>query len=769
MSDHNEHKIDVDPEELETFTLEDILAEFGHGAAVEQEAEDIPVDVETAQPDTTQQEAPLQSPEEPEPAAACHPAEEEVTAPEEPVEAPREQLRAPSRLGAKILHFPSRFKGKGIQEQEEEPAEEAEPAAPQEPESQEPEQPQPESQSPGEEEQPQPEPQPPQQDISLEDLMASTVESVLDGDDAILDEPEPLGQRLIAWVSGAAAVLRCLARHRRKAVRPKHTQEEAAPEPDMDEAARQATGRCKKLRRQMLWSALPTVALAAVSVLDMLRPAFLPDIWLQEPLLRYGVTGGLLALTAALALSVWQGVYTSLRGKRPDSRLAAALTVLAVLADCVYGAVTADAPQLPFAAPAALLVWTCLAGEYCLWRARREAYRLAQLGGRPPYGVTITAAGACKQRGKLRGFYNISRLADPAERLQVLLVPMLLSAATVLAGVVCLGGSRTAEFFHVWSAMLLAAVPLGLPLSASLPLSRLNRRLSRSGSAVAGYAGAAEISESRRLVVTDADLFPPGTVSLNGLKIYGEEIGKVASYAATVARASESPLRPIFDHLLASEGGTCRELEDLCFYEEGGVGGTIRGESVLMGSAFFMKKMHVSLPRELKVKTGVFLAVDRQLIAIFAIKYQTSRNVEWALRALRRSRTEVVLAVRGSNVTPGLLKAKFHLKGKPVYPDISTRLALSDLSGARAERANAILYRDGLMPLAETVIGSRRCCRMVKAAVAICVLGAVCGLLLGYYLTGQAVYSALNAGYLTGYSLLWLLPVLLLGDLVKHY
>ena len=33
------------------------------------------------------------------------------------------------------------------------------------------------------------------------------------------------------------------------------------------------------------------------------------------------------------------------------------------------------------------------------------------------------------------------------------------------------------------------------------------------------------------MVVTDDDLFPPGTVSLNGLKLYGEEIGKVVSYA----------------------------------------------------------------------------------------------------------------------------------------------------------------------------------------------------------------------------------------------
>lgn len=60
------------------------------------------------------------------------------------------------------------------------------------------------------------------------------------------------------------------------------------------------------------------------------------------------------------------------------------------------------------------------------------------------------------------------------------------------------------------------------------------------------------------MVVTDDDLFPPGTVSLNGLKLYGEEIGKVVSYAATAAQAAGSQLTPLFDQLLPARAApTC--------------------------------------------------------------------------------------------------------------------------------------------------------------------------------------------------------------------
>ena len=218
-----------------------------------------------------------------------------------------------------------------------------------------------------------------------------------------------------------------------------------------------------------------------------------------------------------------------------------------------------------------------------------------------------------------------------------------------------------------------------------------------------------------------------------------------------------------------AEGGVHLPVEDLHYYEEGGVGGTIHGESVTMGSAYFMRKMRVTLPQELKLKTGVFLAVDGSLIAIFAIKYQPSRNVEWALRALRRNRIEPVLAVRSCNVTPGLVRRRFGLDAKPLYPDVSTRLALSDLTQEEAERSGAVIYREGLMPLAETAVGSRRMIRAVRWASILAYLGGLCGLLLAYYFTGAGALSALDPLRMLVFQVLWLIPTCLLSGLVKHY
>ena len=269
--------------------------------------------------------------------------------------------------------------------------------------------------------------------------------------------------------------------------------------------------------------------------------------------------------------------------------------------------------------------------------------------------------------------------------------------------------------------------------------------------------------------MTENDLFPTGTVAFNGYKVYGEERIKMLSYAAGMAQAAHSQLSPLFRQQLAAEGGFSARVDDLRFCEEGGVTGMIRGETVAMGSAYFMRKQKVTLPHDLKLQTGVFLAIDGVLGAIFVIKYQPSRNVDWALRALHRAGMRPVLAVRSGNVTPGLLKRKFGLDCKPVYPNVSARLALSDAMEQRGEAPNAVIYREGLMPLAEAAIGSRRLRSATRTGTWLCYLGAVVGLLLTYYLTSVGSYGTLSPLYMLGFLALWLLPTLLLSGLVKHY
>ena len=708
----------------EEYSLEDILAEYGKSGRQSAQKE------ETAAPEPEREAVP--KPEVP-PAAAPEP---EMTMQEDAAALRRERKKRKKAKKGDTAEYPV------IRQKTEETA--YSPPAPE------------------------PEEELPPDRVSLKHLMYDTVDAVLaENDDGILEEPPTLRERLRELMKGRRRRTRRQDTEQLWAEPERLEPEPEEPEPDYDEAFRAEKRRVKHLKRTLTVLTVPVAALAVLAALDAL--GYLPAVWWENAMLRCGVPGGGLLLTALLAGDVWK--YAVSEGKRGHvtSALGALVLTLAVMAGCVVSALSGQAARVPFAATAAALLWMETWGQLLRANARRDALQLVNVGGEPPYVASLIDMGVCKQKGRISGFYRMMDKADPACRVQWIVTPLLLCAATALAFTVCLSGQGMENFLWIWSAHLTVALPLSLPLTAALPLYRLQHRLTRGGSALAGYAGTAALRRSRQLLMTENDLFPTGTVAFNGYKVYGEERVKMLSYAAGMAQAAHSQLSPLFRQQLAAEGGFSARVEDLRFCEEGGVVGMIRGETVAMGSAYFMRKQKVTLPHDLKLQTGVFLAIDGVLGAIFVIKYQPSRNVDWALRALRRSRLRPVLAVRSGNVTPGLLKRKFGVDCKPVYPNVSARLALSDAMEQRGDTPNAVIYREGLMPLVETVIGSRRLRSAVRTGTVLCYVGAAVGLLLTYYLTSVGSFGTLLPLYMLGFLALWLLPTLLLSGLVKHY
>lgn len=715
------------------YDLDDILAEFGTGA------------VKPRQPEPPAQPDPKPVPETQEPETEAPAAEPAAAEAEKPAvqEEPAADEPGPEKTG------------------KDEPS-------PEEP---------PKEDIPAPEEPPEPEEKaaPREHLVSLEDMMDRTVSAVMEEESAQRqlerEEQERQARRarraalFRARLAAVGGFFRVLTAPKARPEPEPEEEEVIPPEPDMSQAEFEQKRLCRLHRGAALRCLLPAVLLVGLTAAETL--VTMPAFWTDTPALRFGAVAALLLVQTALALPLWRDMVSELRLKRISCAWGALLLALACLGDCAW-CIARGGEHLPLAGAASLVTFCCEWGVYLRCAAKRESFRLADLGGHPPWSVQRTEAGAIKRQGRLEGFYTHTMEPDMPQKWHNAALPLLLATACVLAGVVCLSEAKPAQPLWVWSALLAAATPLSWPLAGTLPTYFLSRRLSHSGCAVAGYSGARAVSGAKRMVITDEDLYPAGTLSLNGMKIYGEELGRVLSYAVAVARAADSQALPLLEQMLSDQGGRAEELDDFHWYEEGGAGGTIHGETVLLGSAYFMRRQNVRLPRELKVPTGLFLAVDGQLTAIFALRYQPSRNVDWALRALRRNRVTPVLAVRGSNITPEFLRRSFKVDAKPIYPDVQTRLSLLE-QARRTGPAYALVYRDGLMPYAETVLGSRKLLLAARWTVVLALLASVAGLLLCYYLTGIGGYASLTPLRLVLFQLLWLLPGLLLAGQVKHF
>ena len=350
-------------------------------------------------------------------------------------------------------------------------------------------------------------------------------------------------------------------------------------------------------------------------------------------------------------------------------------------------------------------------------------------------------------------------MEDTSSQWQRLLLPVLAAASLVFAILASMGQDREQDFLWCWSVILCASSSLAFPLSFQVPFGRVASHLARSGAAVAGMYGAAAFASGRRLTVTDADLFPSGAARLAGVKLYGEEQNQALSYAATLAVQGGGLLARLFGDAARIKRVSLQSLEHFHIHEDGGLGGMIRGETVLVGSPSFMRRQAVRLPHTLASKTAICLAVDGKLTAIFTVKYAAAEPVEYALRILRRNGFRLSLATRDSNLTPKFLKARFGWDGGAEPLEIGERLTLSDPE-REAGGPEGLLYRDGILPYAFLAVDGRRLCQTVLVGNLLSIFSSIAGALLGFYLTFTHSYGVLTPVLLLTFMVLWVVPML---------
>lgn len=541
------------------------------------------------------------------------------------------------------------------------------------------------------------------------------------------------------------------------------------PKPEPPPA--QSADRFKSASRSQSTS-LPMALLLAIlpAAADMIDNAgIIIPFWSEGVVPQSMILLALLLISGLLCHHVFQRAIQVLRRKRFTSECLVALSFLISALDCLAAIFLPERVDVPpYAAVTALTL------VFAQWGLRREnrglydTFRTAALDEDPPYLIAATGRGACKQSGSLPGFTNTTLSDNASVYWQTAILPIVAMATLVFAGLSSFGQDRSADFLLNWSALLCAGSTLSLPLCWSLPFSRLSRHLQKTGCAVAGWKGAEAISRRKTMILGDGDLFPPGTISLNGVKVYGEELKKVSAYAAAMTKAAGCGLERLFEGMRRSEDGPVEAVDDFGFYEEGGYSGTIHGESVLLGTASFMRKMDVRLPSDIDLKTGIFLTVDRTLVAVFAVKYMASENVDFALRIMKRGHITPILASRDPNITPTLLNRKFTRKVKLEFPSLTERVALSEAELDK-DVPRALLFREGLLPYAETVAGSRRLCKAVRRATGLSLFGSVAGTILVFYLVFLSSYSLIAPLALDIFLLLWTLPVYLFSDWTGRY
>jgi len=314
---------------------------------------------------------------------------------------------------------------------------------------------------------------------------------------------------------------------------------------------------------------------------------------------------------------------------------------------------------------------------------------------------------------------------------------------------------------------LLAAVPATAFIVTTRPFAILQRRLHRLGSVLCGWQGVKQLSGKVIFPLNNEDIFPLGTTRMNGVKFFGSRsTEQVLAYATAVVVADGSGLAPLFQQVLDSRNGRQYDAYNLRRYENGGIGGIVLDEPVLVGTLSFLKEMGVEVPEGIQVSQAVCVAIDGELCGVFAISYEKTRSATAGLSTLSSYRGLNPVMVAGEfMLSEKFIRSKFGIKSKRLqFPEEEIRMQIRAIEPEEDAEAALLTTVEGLAPVAYCVTGARSLRNACNVGVVLHMVGGILGMLVVLALVLMGALHLLTPVNMFLYQLVWMIPGFLVTE-----
>lgn len=534
----------------------------------------------------------------------------------------------------------------------------------------------------------------------------------------------------------------------------------AGPEKRFYQLSEQGVG---KLQAAIFFSLLVVLISAASTAMYALG-------MVQENRMRLMIFGQFMALLVSALLGSNQLIagLADLSKKRFTLNTLLGLTFLMCCAD---GIVCLRQVRVPCCAAFSLEVTMSLWSTYqrrstemSRMDTMRKATHLDGIAACPDY--IDGKKGFLRTEGQVEHFMdNHAAMGKPERNLNryALVAACLSLAIGIFAGVM----AGIAAGIQVAAVSLLAAVPATAFISQSRPAWVLERRLHRLGTVLCGWQGIEGLSGKAVFPIVYDDLYPSGTVRLNGMKFFGSrEPDQVLAYATAVMTVAENGLADLFNQILDSRNGRHYNAGSVCHYENGGLGGLVDGEAVLLGTATFLNEMGIEVPDNARVKNAVYVAIEKEFSGLFALNYEKILSASAGLSTLTAYRKlACVFTGNDFTVTHGFIRSKFGIKPKRFYlPDYDTREQLRQREPEEGAVSLIMTTAPGLASLAYGVTGARVLRTTCRFGTALHIIGGAVGLAIMALLVALGALELLTPANMFLYQLVWMIPALLITE-----
>ncbi len=269
----------------------------------------------------------------------------------------------------------------------------------------------------------------------------------------------------------------------------------------------------------------------------------------------------------------------------------------------------------------------------------------------------------------MSNFLRLSYEPDPSEEMAARIAPVTTIVA-LLFGIAY--GCMTLDFAGGVTSFALTSC-IGTPMISlivlNIPMKLLCRNALGAEAMISGYGAVQQFCDTNAIMVDVSQLYPPGTVTLSGMKVFRQsKLNDAMQAGAAVMYAVNGTMSYAFENIVQCKKEQLPRVESVVYEDERGLLAWVNKQRVLIGNRTLLEAHNIKVPpKELEdkyLKTGnriTYISISGELIAMFILSYRTDREIADGLRELEENGVSFVIRTIDPNVTKENIAEKFGL------------------------------------------------------------------------------------------------------------
>lgn len=277
--------------------------------------------------------------------------------------------------------------------------------------------------------------------------------------------------------------------------------------------------------------------------------------------------------------------------------------------------------------------------------------------------------GYVKRSKFMSNFLRLSYAQDPSEELASKLAPF----TTVIALVFGIAyGIITLDFAGGVTSFALTAC-VGTPMMSlivlNIPMKILCKSLLNGNAMISGYGAVQQFCDTNAIMVDTSQLYPTGTVTLSGMKVFKQaKLNDAMQAGAAIMYAVNGTMSYVFENIVHCSQEQLPKVESVVYEDGKGLLAWVNKQRVLVGNRLLLETHNIKVPRkELEEKYFargneiMYISISGELIAMFILSYRTDREIAGELRELEENGVSFIVRTIDPNITKEKIAEKFGL------------------------------------------------------------------------------------------------------------